>query len=32
MLQCVLTRGAQEAYSAVCGEDGLDYEAVKAAV
>lgn len=31
MLQCVLTRGAQEAYSAVCGEDGLDYEAVKAA-
>lgn len=32
MLQCVLTGRAQEAYSAICGEDGLDYKAVKAAV
>lgn len=32
MLQCVLTGRAQEAYSAVCGEDDLDYEAVKTAV
>lgn len=32
MLQCFLTCRAQEAYSAVCEEDGLDYEALKAAV
>ena len=32
MLQCILTGRAQEAYSALCGEDGLDYEAVKVAV
>ena len=32
MLKCILTGRAQEAlYSAVCGKDGLDYEAVKAA-
>ena len=32
MLQCVLTGWAQEVYSAICGEDGLDYTTVKAAV
>lgn len=32
MFQCVLTGRAQEAYLAECGEDNLDYEAVKSAV
>lgn len=32
LLQCVLTGKAQEAYSAVCAEEGLTYETVKSAV
>lgn len=32
MFRCVLTGRAQEAYSAECGEENSDYEAVKAAV
>ncbi|XP_034001760.1 uncharacterized protein LOC117494871 [Trematomus bernacchii] len=32
LLQCVLTGRAQEAYSAVCGENALDYARVKSAV
>ena len=32
MLQCVLTGRAQEAYSALCAEDDLDYDTVKSAV
>ena len=32
LLQCVLTGKAQEAYSAVCAQEGLTYEMVKSAV
>ncbi|XP_034078707.1 uncharacterized protein LOC117550381 isoform X2 [Gymnodraco acuticeps] len=32
LLQCVLTGRAQEAYSAICGENTLDYDRVKSAV
>lgn len=32
LLQCVLTGRAQEAYSAICGENALDYDRVKSAV
>lgn len=32
MLQCILTGKAQEAFSAICAEDGLDHDIVNSAV
>ena len=32
MLQCILTERAQEAYSALCAEDDLDYDTMMSAV
>lgn len=32
MLQCILPGKAQEAFSAICAEDGLDHDIVNSAV